>query len=67
VNPLQTFSSFKRFGLLGLLRTKRVASIKAHPQLAELDKKTTDELEKVKRLDPEKPRIAVCGSMHGNG
>jgi phage terminase large subunit len=52
---------------LGSYERNAIANIKAHPQLAKLDKKIIDELEKVKRQDPEKLRIAMCGNMHGNG
>jgi hypothetical protein len=52
---------------LGYYERNAIANIKTHPHLAELDKKTIDELEKVKRLDPEKLRIAICGNIQGNG
>ena len=47
--------------VLSLLRDATV-DIETHPQLAELIKNTINELEKVKRLDPEKLRIAMSGT-----
>ena len=47
--------------ILSLLRNA-TENIATHPQLAELLKNTVDELEKVKRLDPEKLRIAMTGT-----
>ncbi len=47
--------------VLSLLRSA-TENIATHPQLAQLIKNTIDELEKVKRLDPEKLRIAMTGT-----
>lgn len=47
--------------VLSLLRST-TENVATHPQLTELIKNTIDELEKVKRLDPEKLRIAMTGT-----